>query len=57
MDFRKINENYKLKDSYTNKFGFKDTSYVLCYYDANKKIYIQNEITRSCLDIYDKIKK
>ena len=49
-------DNYKFENSYTNKFGFKIKSYAICYSNTDKKIYMKEEITKSCLKIYDKIK-
>lgn len=57
MELDKEAGNYKLENSYISKFGFKVSSYVLCYNNENEKKFVQEEITKSCLRVYEKIKQ
>ena len=51
-----VTDNYKLERSYVNKRGFKVKKYTTCYNNEKAKSYVQEEITRSCLKIFDNIK-
>lgn len=48
--------NYKLKKSYKNKIGFEIKSYMTCYNSEDTKICMNEEITKSCIRIFDNIK-
>jgi len=48
--------NYKLEKSYISKLGLKVKSYVICYDSEESKVSVREEITKSCLRIFDKIK-
>ncbi len=57
MKSDKTADNYKLESSYTSKSGLKVRSYVPFYNSEDRKFFIQEEITKSCLRIYEKIKQ
>ena len=49
--------DYKLENSYIGKLGFKVRSYVPYYNSEDTIRSIQESITKSCLKIYENIKK
>lgn len=56
MKMNKEKADYRLENSYIGKLGFKIRSYVPCYSSEDRKKFMREEITKSCLKIYEKIK-
>lgn len=57
MKMNKEKADYRLENSYIGKLGFKIRSYVPCYSSEDRKKFMREEITKSCLKIYEKIKE
>lgn len=57
MQIEKEQVDYKLENSYIGKLGFKVRSYVPYYSNEDAKRSVQESITKSCLKIYESIKK
>lgn len=57
MQIDKEQVAYKLENSYIGKLGIKVRSYVPYYSNEDAKRLMQESITKSCLKIYESIKK